>query len=226
MDFPVHDAMRLALNENEGWSTGFIKLYETIANDFIYSDPTYMVVFPDNHDTSRIYSALDGNLSLYKNALVLSATTRGIPQFFYGSEVLAVSPKERDDGAVRSDMLGGWAGDKINAFTGKGLSAQQKEAQAFVKTLLNWRKTSDAIKTGKLMHYAPEKSTYVYFRYTDSKSVMVVLNKNAQDSQLDLARYQSLIKGKTSGKNILTSETLDLSKGLNLKAMTPVVIEL
>lgn len=226
MDFPVHDAMRVALNESEGWSTGFIKLYETIANDFIYADPTNMVVFPENHDTSRIYSALDGNLSLYKNALVLSATTRGIPQFFYGSEVLATSPKERDDGAVRSDMPGGWAGDKINAFTGKGLNTQQKDAQDFVKTLLNWRKTSEAIKTGKLMHYVPEKSTYVYFRYTDSKTVMVVLNKNAQDSQLDLARYQAMIKGKTSGKNILTGDALDLSKGLSLKAMTPVVIEL
>jgi glycosidase len=226
MDFPVHDTMRIALNESEGWSTGFLKLYETIANDFIYADPTHMVVFPDNHDTSRIYSALDGNLNLYKNALVLSATTRGIPQFFYGSEVLATSPKERDDGAVRSDMPGGWAGDKINAFTGKGLSAQQKDAQAFVKTLLNWRKASDAIKTGKLIHYVPEKYTYVYFRYTDSKTVMVVLNKNAQDSQLDLARYQAMIKGKTTGKNILTGETLDLSKGLSLKAMMPVVMEL
>lgn len=55
---------------------------------------------------------------------------------------------------------------------------------------------------------------------------MVVLNKNAQDMQLDLARYQAMIKGKASGKNILTGETLDLSKGLSLKAMTPVVIEL
>jgi len=91
---------------------------------------------------------------------------------------------------------------------------------------LNWRKTSDAIKTGKLMHYVPEKSTYVYFRYTESKTVMVVLNKNAQDSQLDLARYQAMIKGKASGKNMLTGETLDFSKGLNLNAMTPVVMEL
>ncbi len=226
MDFPVHDAMRAALTENEGWSTGFMKLYETIANDFLYADPMNMVVFPENHDTSRIFSALDNNLDLFKNAMVLSATTRGIPQFFYGSEVLATSPKERDDGAVRSDMPGGWAGDKINAFTGKGLSAQQKDAQTFVKTLLNWRKTSDAIKTGKLMHFVPEKSTYVYFRYTDSKTVMVVLNKNAQDVQLDLARYQIMLKAKTSGKNILTGENVDLSKPLNLKAMTPQIIEL
>jgi glycosidase len=226
MDFPVHEAMRAALTENEGWSTGFMRLYETIANDFLYADPMSMVVFPENHDTSRIFSALNDDLSLYKNAIVLSATTRGIPQFFYGSEVLAVSPKERDDGAVRSDMPGGWAGDKINAFSGKGLSSSQKDAQTFVKTLLNWRKTSDAIKTGKLMHFVPEKSTYVYFRYTNSKVVMVVLNKNAQDTQLDLARYQIMLKGKTNGKDILTGTSLDLSKALHLKAMTPLVIEL
>lgn len=226
MDFPVHEAMRTALTEQEAWATGLIKLYETIANDFVYADPMHMVVFPENHDTSRIYSALNGNLDLFKNAMVLSATTRGIPQFFYGSEVLAASPKERDDGVVRSDMPGGWAGDKINAFTGKGLSAEQTDAQQFVKTLLNWRKTNDAIKTGKLMHFVPEKSTYVYVRYTDSKRVLVILNKNAKDIQLDLARYQIALNGKTTGKNILTNTPVDLTKPLNLKAMTPVIIEL
>lgn len=226
MDFPVHEAMRTALTEPEAWSTGLIKLYETIANDFLYADPTHMVVFPENHDTSRIYSALDNNVDLFKNAMVFSATTRGIPQFFYGSEVLAASPKERDDGAVRSDMPGGWAGDKINAFTGKGLSAEQTDAQAFVKILLNWRKTSEAVKAGKLMHFVPEKSTYIYVRYTDSKRVLVIINKNAKDIQLDLARYQVALNGKTSGKNILTNASVDLTKPLNLKAMTPVIIEL
>lgn len=226
MDFPVHEAMRTALNEPEAWGTGFIKLYETIANDFIYADPSHMVVFPENHDTSRIYSALDSNLDLFKNAMVLTATTRGIPQFFYGSEVLAQSPKERDDGVVRSDMPGGWAGDKTNAFTGKGLSAQQADAQQFVKTLLNWRKTSEAIKAGKLMHFVPENSTYVYVRYTDAQRVLVVLNKNAKDTLLDLARFHVALNGKTTGKNILTNTAVDLTKPLALKANTPVVIEL
>ncbi|MET0355636.1 MAG: glycoside hydrolase family 13 protein [Cellvibrio sp.] len=226
MDFPIHEAMRTALTENETFSSGLIKLYETIANDFIYANPMNMVVFPDNHDTSRIYAALNNNLDLFKNAMVLTATTRGIPQFFYGSEVLATSPKERDDGAVRSDMPGGWAGDKVNAFAGKQLNTQQQDAQQFLKTLLNWRKTSAVIKTGKLIHYVPEKSTYVYFRYTDTKSVMIVLNKNSQDIDLDLTRYKSSLNGKSSGKNILTGELLNLSTSLKLKAMIPVVVEL
>jgi len=226
MDFPLHDAMRNGLTEEEGWSTGMIKIYEVIANDFLYANFMNLVVFPENHDTSRIFSVLNNNLDLFKNAMVLSATTRGIPQFFYGSEILATSPKDRDDGAVRSDMPGGWVGDQVNAFTGKGLSATQKDAQMFVKNLLNWRKTNDAIKTGKLLHFVPEKSTYVYFRYTDSKTVMVVLNKNTQDTQLDLNRFQSMLKGKSNGKDILTGASIKLSKSLDLKAMTPLVIEL
>lgn len=226
MDFPIHEAMRTALTESETGSTGFIKLYETLANDFMYADPMSMVVFPDNHDTSRIYSALNSNLDLFKNAMVFVATTRGIPQFFYGSEVLASSPKERDDGIVRSDMPGGWPDDTLSAFTGKNVSPQQKEAQDFLKTLLNWRKSSEAIKTGKLMHYVPEKSAYVYFRYTDKKVVMIVLNKNEHDTELDLTRYRPSLNGKTSGKNMLTGEALDLSRTLKLKAITPVVIAL
>jgi glycosidase len=226
MDFPVHEAMRTGLVEEEGWGKGLIKIYETIANDFIYADPMRMVVFPDNHDTSRVYSALDDQLDLFKNAMVLSATTRGIPQYFYGSEVLFTSPKERDDGAVRADMLGGWAGDKVNAFTGKGLTAKQLEAQSYVRKLLNWRKTNQAISSGKLLHYVPEQSTYVYFRYTDNQRLMVVLNKNKQDITLDLTRYSGGMQGKSRGRNVMDESLVDLTKPLPLKAMTSVVIEL
>ena len=226
MDFPVVFLMPNVLNEKESRSSGFMKLYEMIANDFVYADPMKLVVFPDNHDTSRIFSLLHDDINLLKNSLAFTATTRGIPQIYYGTEILAKSPIERDDGRLRSDMPGGWAGDSVNAFTGKGLNADQKNIQAFVKTLMNWRKTNDAVKSGKLIHFVPENSTYVYFRYTDTKTVMVVLNKNAQDTQLDLSRYQELLTGKVSGKDILTGATLDLSKSLKLAAMTPMVIEL
>jgi len=226
MDFPVHEAMRKGLVEEEAWGKGFIAIYEAIANDFIYADPMHMVVFPDNHDTSRIYSALDDQLDLFKNAMALSATTRGIPQYFYGSEILFTSPKERDDGAVRADMLGGWAGDKVNAFTGKGLTAKQLEAQDYVKKLLNWRKTNSAISSGKLLHYVPEQSTYVYFRYSDNQRVMVVLNKNKQDIVLDLARYAGGLQGKVKGRDVIDGSSVDLTKPVPLKAMTPLIIEL
>jgi neopullulanase len=226
MDFPVNDAMRLGLTETEGNATGLIKIYETLANDFLYADPMNMVVFPENHDTSRIFSVLDEHLDLFKTAMLFTATTRGIPQFFYGSEVLLTSPKERDDGAVRADMPGGWPGDKVSAFTGKNLTAKQKDAQAYVKKLLNWRKSNPAVQTGKLIHYVPENATYVYFRYTDTNKVMVILNKNKQDIALDTSRFKSVLKGARQGRDVLADKIIDLTKPLPLSAMTSVVIEL
>jgi neopullulanase len=226
MDFPVHDAMRAALTEDEGDAKGFIKIYETLANDFLYADPMNMVVFPENHDTSRIFSVLDENLDLLKTAMLFTATTRGIPQFFYGSEVLLTSPKERDDGLVRADMPGGWQGDGASAFSGKNLTKAQVDAQVYLKTLLNWRKKSAVIREGKLIHYVPEKSTYVYFRYTDTQKVMVILNKNKTSTQLDTSRFESILKGVQAGREVLLNQKIDLTQPLQLKPMTSLLIEL
>lgn len=226
MDFPIHDALRLALSEEESWSTGVIRLYETLANDFIYPDPFNLVIFLENHDTARIYSIVDEDLDLFKMAMVYLATMRGIPQFYYGSEVLLTSPKERDDGAVRADMPGGWNGDSKNAFTGKGLTAKEKDAQQFIKKLFNWRKNAAVIHTGKLQHFAPIDGIYVYFRYIDNKAVMVVLNKNRQEKTLALARFDSFLKNKTNAHDVVANQKVTLGESLVLPAKSSLVLEL
>lgn len=231
MDFPIHDALRQSLSEEESWDKGMIRLYETLANDFIYPDPFNLVIFPENHDTSRIYSVLNEDLDLFKMAMVYMATMRGIPQFYYGSEVLLTSPKERDDGAVRADMPGGWKGDSKNAFNGKGLSAKEKDAQHFIKQLFNWRKTAEVIHRGKLMHFAPVDGVYVYFRYLDNKKVMVILNKNKQEKTLALQRFDSLLAGTKSARAVLTNKELEnkniiLGAALQLPAKSSLVLEL
>jgi len=218
--------LRLALYEKEGWDTGVIRLYETLANDFIYPDPFNLVIFPENHDTSRIYSYLNEDVDLFKMAMVYMATMRGIPQFYYGSEVLMTSPRERDDGAVRADMPGGWKDDAKNAFTGQGLTAKEHDAQQYIKTLLNWRKTAAVIHRGKLQHFAPIDGVYVYFRYLDQRAVMVILNKNKQEKTLDLQRFESLLAGKKKAVDALTARKLDITKPLLLSATSALVIDL
>lgn len=226
MDFPIHDTLRIALNEAEGWDTGFIRLYEMLANDFLYADPFNLVIFPDNHDVPRIYSSLNEDIDLFKMAMVYMATMRGIPQFYYGSEILLTSPRERDDGAVRADMPGGWQGDTKNAFTGKGLTANEKDAQQFMKTLLNWRKHADVIHNGKLRHYAPHNGVYAYVRYLDDKAVMVLLNKNTRDVTHDLLAYQDFLAGKKKAVDVLGKRAVDISKPLQLNARSALIIEL
>ena len=224
MDFPLADTAPLALTAPESGGQGLIRIYEILAADYLYADPMRLMVFPDNHDRPRILAQVDNNIDLAKTDVLLMATTRGIPQVFYGTEVLIGSPKQREDGVLRADMPGGWAGDLVNAFTGNNLSAPQREMQQFVRTLFNWRKGSSAVKTGKLTHYLPQESTYVYFRHDGKQTVMVVLNKNERATQLDLARFGAMIKGAQSGKNVLTGATVDLRIPLALPAMTSVVL--
>ena len=92
MDFPLQDAVIRGLLEPEGNETGAFRIYESLTRDFLYADPMRLVVFPDNHDMSRIHTQLGDRLDLYRMAMVLFATTRGTPQFFYGSEILMTTP--------------------------------------------------------------------------------------------------------------------------------------
>ena len=225
MDFPLVDTAPKALTAPEDSGQGLIRIYETIAADYLYADPLNLMVFPDNHDRPRALAQVDGNVDLLKTDVILMATTRGIPQVFYGTEMLIQGPKERNDGVLRADMPGGWAGDTVNAFTGAGLTERQRDMQRFVRTLFNWRKTSSAVKSGKLTHYLPRDGQYVYFRHDGKQTVMVVLNKNRQATQLDLSRFAGMVKDARQGRNVLTGASVDLRAPLALPPMTSVVVE-
>ncbi|TDP63087.1 glycoside hydrolase family 13 protein [Roseateles toxinivorans] len=227
MDFPLHGALLAALSESDGHDSGFTKLYEALAHDFVYPDPARLVLFPGNHDTPRIYSLLHQDLALYKMAMAYIATTRRIPQFFYGDEVLLQSPRQRDDGAVRGDFPGGWQGDAVNAFTGAGLSPAQREAQDFMRRLLNWRRQSRAVHEGALMQFAPEQGLYVFFRYLpgDAAKVMVVLNKNSTDTPLDTRRFSEMLSPSSVGTDVLTGARHELGQMLRVPARAALVLE-
>ncbi|WP_207506834.1 glycoside hydrolase family 13 protein [Telluribacter humicola] len=206
MDFPLQAATIQALTSDD--ARGLEKLYEVLANDFLYPEPDNLVIFLDNHDMSRYHTQIKENLDLYKMGLVYLLTTRGIPQIYYGTEILATNPKSDSHGEIRMDFPGGWTGDKTNAFAGKGLSAKEQEAQAFMRKLLNWRKNTTAIHQGKLIHYGPEQGAYVYFRYDDKGKYMIVLNKNKDQVALPLAKYSEVPTGQRTFTDVLSGEKL------------------
>jgi glycosidase len=148
------------------------------------------------------------------------------PQFYYGTELLMTSPTQRDDGNTRRDFPGGWTGDAVDAVSGKGLSEQQKEAQAFLRRLLTWRKSQPLLHHGRLTHYAPQDGSYVWFRHDGGKAVMVALNKSAQAVQLDAARFQEVLAGKRAGTDVFTGARVDLRGRFTLPARSVTVLEL
>ncbi len=226
MDFPLQHALVQALTEPEAWDTGVRKLYWTLANDFHYADPNNLVVFGDNHDMSRIYTQLGENPARYRMAMAVLATTRGIPQIFYGTEVLMKNPGTTAHGVIRSDFPGGFAGDPVDAFSGRGLSPDRLEAQSFVRNLLNWRRNAPAIHAGELVHYAPGDGVYVYFRRHPDQTVMVALNKSDEPVPLATARFAAHIGAHRRGVEVPGGEVHELDGHLTLPPMTALILEL
>lgn len=208
MDFAMQKNTVDALNEAEKWDTGLVKIYEGLANDFAYASPKDIMVFPDNHDMSRIFTQLKGDVPNTKMALSYLLTLPRIPQLYYGTEILMNDfEKPGDHGLIRTDFPGGWQGDTVNAFSGEGLTDTQKDMQLFLKKVLNYRKSSDAIHNGKTIHFAPFMGTYFLFRVIEGETVVHIINKNNEPISLDLKRFEEVsLHGKTL-KNIITNET-------------------
>ena len=217
MDFAMQKNIVDALNEEESWDKGLVKMYEGLANDFAYTSPKDIMVFPDNHDMSRIFTQLKGNVINTKMALSYLLMMPRIPQIYYGTEILMDDfDNPGDHGLIRTDFPGGWSGDSINAFTGEGLSDNQKDMQSYLKKVLNYRKTSEAIHNGKTMHFAPQDGVYVLARFEDNETVVHIINKNEEPQELDLARFKELgLAGKTL-KNIINDNTVIWNTSLKL----------
>ncbi|MGY8981435.1 MAG: glycoside hydrolase family 13 protein, partial [Cytophagales bacterium] len=225
MDFPLQSAFIKSLNDDRDWDV-WVDAYAMLALDFIYPDPENLVVFPDNHDMSRFFTQVNENFDLFKLGIAYYATIRGIPQFYYGTEILMSNPGSEDHGLIRSDFPGGWEGDQVNGFTGAGLTAQQLEAQQYMKKILNWRKGSEAVHKGELMHYNPKEGVYVFFRYTEKDKVMIILNKNKTAKGLEFSRFGEMIQADDQGVDIISNQMVDFSRALQLDPLSAMIIEL
>ena len=230
MDFTLHDAMNTAFKEQPKWSwqnEGFMRIYNTMANDFMYADVNKVMTFFANHDTDRFHNLYDGDVQAYKLALTLIMTTRGIPQIYYGDEIGMTGKKSVGDGDIRRDFPGGWAGDFQNAFIPSERTEQQNELFNFTSTLLNWRKSRPEIHTGKLTHYVPQDNVYVYFRENDDKKTMIILNNAYEDREVDVSRFRESVPDKIGTViDVLSKKTQLVMSTITIPARTPMIFEL
>ena len=245
MDFTLHDAMMQAWKEqDQGWDKGMIRFYENFTQDYLYANPQNLLVFLENHDTQR-FNELYPDIADYKLALTLLATTRGIPQLYYGTEIGMKGNKDLGDADIRRDFPGGWAADQHTAFCSNddakchayqtGRTPEEEAYFQFSKALLNWRKGQKVIHEGKLLQFVPQNNVYVYFRYLepvkeegqDAEVVMVILNNSNKDQSLEWARFAEGFKGYTQGKDVLNNQTFDFEqKNTTIPAKTAYIIKL
>ena len=218
MDFPLTDLMGKAFDEETTeWSGGLYRLYDYHTQDLVYANPMNLLIFLDNHDTSRFCKNEEDakNIVRYKQAITYLLTTRGIPQIYYGTEILMAADKSEGDGCLRRDFPGGWKGDKVNCFTAEGRTDLQNEAFDYTRKLLNFRKGNEAICKGTMKHFSICKGVYVYERKYNDKSVVVFMNGTDEKQTLSLVPYREILPSSSatdfiSGKNVVLDEEITL----------------
>lgn len=228
MDFTLQGAINGGVfNEDKpNWNTGMIKIYENFTNDFLYPNTNNMLVFAENHDTDRFNNIYKNDFQKYQMAMTLIATVRGIPQIYYGSEIGMAGSKSLGDGDIRHDFPGGWKDDTNNAFTNAGRNDEQQKFHDFSSKLFNWRKTKTVIHTGKTTHYTPENNVYVYFRYNDLESVMVVINNNSEKQTFKTNRFKENTSNYKTGTDVLTGKSIDLKNDIEIEGRSVLILEL
>ena len=228
MDFPLFEGFSTVFNQDkQEWDKGIINIYLNFTNDFLYPNPNNILTFIENHDTNRFNDLYKNDLGKYKMALALLATTRGIPQLYYGSEIgMAGNKDTAGDGAIRSDFPGGWKEDQNNAFLKTGRTEAQQQYFDFTSKLFKWRKTKKVIHNGKLTQYIPENNVYVYFRHNEKESVMVLINNSAEKQTVKTERFEENIINYNSGYDIFTTQSINLKNNISVEPKSVLILEL
>jgi glycosidase len=234
MDFPLRDAIVKGVPEDRvNWNEGLTRIYDALSHDFVYHDLSHMMIFAANHDTERIGSIVRANPDRMKMISVLLATLRGIPQTYYGDELMFLNTNDRGDSAWRCEFSGGWEGDADNLFTQEGRSDVQNDLFDFNSRLWNWRKTSEAIHHGRTLHFLTRDNTYAYFRYLPSaddkaidKAVFVFINNSTEVKHVPWSYYDELTpRLGSAAKDVLTGQSVTLSDATVVPAGKTLVVE-
>jgi neopullulanase len=219
-EFPTAYAMKDAALGNPG------ALYSILAQDGLYKDPYRNCIFLENHDMNRILSELGDDVTRLKLATGLLLTLRGIPQIYYGTEVLMKNFKNPSDAEVRRDFPGGFPGDGVDKFSPAGRSAAETDYFNFLRKVANYRKTSSAIARGKTLQYQPQNGVYVYFRYSSGQRILCVLNPSDKSAEISPSFYSEGLAGRKQGRDIISGSSITLGDKLTVPAKTFMLVEL
>lgn len=206
VDFPVQSAILEAITQPEGWTQGINRLHMTMAQDFLYEQPLYNCLFLDNHDTDRFFSMVGEDFQKYKNGIGLLLTLRGIPQLYYGTEILMENFKNPSDAMVRLDFPGGFQGDKENKFSDAARTKQENEAFQYIRQLARYRQQSLPLQIGKTRQYLPSNGLYVFDRTHQKQTVVCILNRSNESKEIPFANYNESFAGFNRAVDIVTGQ--------------------
>ena len=225
MDFSFYDKVTSAVEENtDNYFSGFNKVYNSFVYDFLYPNPSSVLAFVENHDTDRFLKNGNDSLSL-KQALALLLTVKRIPQLYYGVEILMNGVKNISDGYVREDFPGGFPGDKRNAFTREGRTQAENAMFDWLSNILKWRKGNKTITQGDMIQFIPHDGIYVVARRYNGNTVLTLINGTNNNAVMNVKRYEEVINGKSTAKDITTGKSIDLKSNIKFAPKQTMILE-
>ncbi len=225
MDFMLKDWLEMAFVEEEAWNKGVIRFYNHFAQDFCVPNPSNIMCMLDNHDMTRFANAVDNDVKVIKMGMAMLATVRGYPQYYYGDEILIEGGKGAYEDA-RKCFPGGWADDKVSAFDPKQRTKEQKEVYNYLRSILQFRKTSEAIMKGNMKQFLPQDGIYCYFRYTDNQTVMIVVNNNEGAKDVKIKRFDEMNIVGRQARDVVTGKVSELKDTHKFAGKTVTILEI
>ncbi|MDD3033335.1 MAG: glycoside hydrolase family 13 protein [Bacteroidales bacterium] len=230
MDFNLYNTLSKTFPVNKKVEFHLRNLYEVIAQDYLYNDCNNILVFLDNHDVSRFFKQEDVTLDRFKQAIAFLLTTRGIPQIYYGTEILSTGEKSEGDGNLRKDFPGGWPSDNTNAFLYENRTNLQIEAYVFLRKIARWRRSCKAVTEGELFHYAPDEGRdnycYVFARIKGNDKVLVIMNGSTKSQVIRFDKYYDVLGEALTGKDIITDSIVSLKEDLTIPGKGIYILEI
>jgi len=224
-DFQLHYGILESVQESQGWTSGVSRLYYTLAKDFLYADSYRNVIFLDNHDMSRFFSAVNEDWDRFRSGLILLMSMRGIPVINYGTEIALTGSGGAFGEGGRRDFPGGWPSDPVDKFVRANLNELEGRAFDLVRSLARYRQQTPTLHRGRLMQFVPQDDVYVFFRYDEERTILVAYNSGAESRSVRVDRFSERLRGVRTLYDPLEDQAVPLPEYLVLEPGQAVLLE-
>lgn len=156
-------------------------LRDVLKYDGLYPNINRVTVLANNHDTDRFMSLPNATKEAAKLHIAFILATRGIPQLYYGEEILMTGGHDPDN---RKDFSGGFAGDAMNKFNKAGRTADGQEMFEWTQKWIKLRRDYRALREGQTVDIFYDNDVYVFGRkfVGERSGQVVIMGFNFSDS--------------------------------------------
>ena len=142
----------------------YLSLKENYPKEYFYSTMNML----GNHDTERVLTILNNNISLLKMAVVIQMTLPGVPLIYYGDE---------------AGLTGGKDPSNRKSYPWE---KENEEILYFYKSIGMIRATEEALKNGEIRFLHFNKEVLGYERILDNEKIIVIINTMEKEEKISL----------------------------------------